>query len=231
MTAPVKILSTMGVRGAMTEIAPALATRGIIFEAAYSSTNALMRRIADGEIADIALLFDSAIDDLIGQGKIIAGSRRDLARSGIGIAVRAGAAKPDISTVDAFKRTLLNARSVAYSKVGASGLYFASLIEHLGIGEEIKQKATVRDGVCGELAANGEVEIAVQQISELMLVAGIDIVGPLPAELQKVTVFSAGIFAGTPRIDDAKTLIAALTTADAAKVMRSKGLEPIAAIV
>jgi molybdate transport system substrate-binding protein len=126
---------------------------------------------------------------------------------------------------------MLAARAIGYSKSGASGLHFAQLIERLGIAAEVNRNAKVQDGVVGELAARGEVEIAVQQISELKLVDGIDIVGSLPDELQKLTVFSAGVFAASAQPAQAAALIAALASADVTAVMRRKGLEPIAALV
>ncbi len=228
---PIRILCTLGLRGVMTEIAPMLARRGLDLAATYGPTSLLLGRMAAGESADVAIMIDAAIDDLTRQGKIAAGSRRDLARSGIGIAVKAGAPKPDIATVEAFRHAILGARSIGYSKSGASGLHFAELIGRLGIADEIKRKAVVQDGVVGELAAKGVVEIAVQQISELKLVDGIDIVGSLPDELQKLTVFSAGIFAASARPAAAATLIQALAGPDVTAVMRAQGLEPIGAVV
>jgi molybdate transport system substrate-binding protein len=225
------ILCTLALRGVLTKISPLIAARGLDFAASYMSTDALMRRIEGGEQADLAVLIDSAIETLIRQGKLAAGSRRDLARSAVGIAVAAGAPKPEIGTAEAFKQALLGARSVGYTRTGASGLHFAGVIKRLGIAEEIGRKAVVQDGVIGELAARGEVEIAVQQLSELALADGIDIVGPLPDELQKLTVFSAGVFAETSRTELADAFIAALLTPDVAAVMRKMGLEPITPVV
>ncbi|HKC33828.1 MAG TPA: substrate-binding domain-containing protein, partial [Xanthobacteraceae bacterium] len=136
----VRILCTLGLRGVMTEIAPLLAGRGLAFAATYGATNMLLGRMAAGESADVAILVDAAIETLMRQGTMAAGSRRDLARSGIGIAVAAGAARPDIGTVDAFRNAMLAARAVGYSKSGASGLHFAQLIERLGIAAEINRK-------------------------------------------------------------------------------------------
>jgi len=227
---PIRMFCTLGLRGVMTEFTPALAGRGLDFTPIYGATSLMLQRMAQGETADMAILTDAAIADLIEQGIITADSRRDLARSAIGIAVRAGAPKPAIDTVQTFKQTLLAARSIAYSKSGASGLHFAALIERLGMAEEVSTKARVQDGVVGELAARGEVEIAVQQVSELKLVDGIDIAGVLPDELQKVTTFSAGIFAATTRPAAARLLLAALAAPEAAAVMRNQGLEPVAAV-
>jgi molybdate transport system substrate-binding protein len=221
-----RVLSTLGLRGVMTEITPVLARRGLDFAASYGASNILMPRIIAGESADVAILTDAAIDDLTERGAVIDGSRRDLARSAIGIAVRAGAARPNIRTVETFKEAVLATRSIAFSRSGASGLHFAELIEQLGIAPEVMRKARVFDGVVGELAAKGDVEMAVQQVSELKLVDGIDIIGALPDELQKLTVFAAGVFARSARPAAAGLLIAALASPEAMGAMRRQGLEP-----
>ena len=227
---PIRLISTLGMRGVMTEITPLLAKRGLDFTATYGATKLLTQKMAAGETAEVAILTDEAIADLTTRGTIAAGSRRDLARSAIGIAVAAGAAKPYFRTADTFKQTMLAARSIAYSKSGASGLHFAELIKRLGIADEVNRKATVLDGVVGELVARREVDLAVQQISELKLVPGIEIVGALPDELQKITTFSAGIFAASTRPAAARLLITALATPEIAAVMRKQGMEPVAAV-
>jgi molybdate transport system substrate-binding protein len=227
---PIKMLCTLGLRGLLEEVAPLLEQRGLDFAADYGATNLMLPRIAAGETADVAILTDSAIAELVERGALAAGSRRDLARSAIGIAVPAGAPKPDISSVEAFKRALLAARWIGFSKSGASGLHFAQLIVRLGIADEVTRRARVLDGVVGELAAKRQVDIAVQQISELKLVKGIDIVGELPKDLQKVTVFSAGVFAASPRPAAAGLFVSALAAPGVAAVMRSQGLEPMAAV-
>jgi molybdate transport system substrate-binding protein len=149
-----------------------------------------------------------------------------LTRSFVGIAVRKGTPRPDISTPDTFKKTMLAARSIARSETGASGLYFAGLIERLGLADALKQKIIVQDGIVGRIAARGEAEIAVQQISELMQADGIDIVGPLPDELQSITVFSGGVFKGSSVADLAKAYVAHLASGEFAAVIRHKGMEP-----
>lgn len=222
-----RVMSTLGLQGVITEMTPALTRRGLDFLPFFGATNVLMPRITVGEAADVVILTDMAIEALTERGAVAAGSRRDLARSAIGIAVKAGAAKPDIRTVESFKRALIAARSVAFSKSGASGVHFAALIQRLGIAGEVNAKARIFDGVVGELAARGEVELAVQQVSELKLVDGVDIIGALPDELQKITVFSAGVIAKTPRPAAAGLLIAALATPEAMGVMRRQGLEPV----
>jgi molybdate transport system substrate-binding protein len=222
----IRVLCTLGLRGLLDEITSALDGRGLYFTPSYGATNVLIPKIGAGETADVAILTDAGIEGLIEHGTLATGSRRDLARSAIGIAVKAGAPKPDIRTVDSFKQTLLAARSIAFSRSGASGIHFANLISQLGIADEVARKARIFDGVVGTLAARGEVEIAVQQVSELKLVGGIDIVGPLPDALQKVTVFSAGVFAKSARPAAAGLFIEALRTPDVAAVMRNQGLEP-----
>jgi molybdate transport system substrate-binding protein len=225
-----RVMSTLGLRGVVTEMTPMLTRRGLDFSASYGVTNVLAPRIMAGEAADVLILTDTGIEALVQRGTVAPGSRRDLARSGIGLAVKSGAARPDIGTVDSFRQAILAARSVAFSKSGASGVHFAEVIRLLGIADQVNAKARVFDGVVGELAAKGEVEIAVQQVSELKLVSGIDIVGLLPDALQKITVFSAGVTAKCTRPAAAGLLIAALATPEAMGVMRRQGLEPAGAV-
>ncbi|HKS63989.1 MAG TPA: substrate-binding domain-containing protein [Xanthobacteraceae bacterium] len=219
------MFSTIGMRTVLEELALGFElAHGCTIARVYDSSVAAMQRIAAGESGDVAVFTAAAIDDLIAQGKMLA--RTDLARSFVGIAVRRGAPRPDISTPDMFKAAMLVAKSVAHSRTGASGLYFVSLMERLGIANVIKPKAVVIDGIVGKLAASGEAEIAVQQISELMQAEGIDIVGPLPDELQSVTVFSAGAFAASAQSELAKALIADLASPKHAALIRRKGMEP-----
>jgi molybdate transport system substrate-binding protein len=224
----IKVLCTLALRSVLIDIADAFAhAKGLTFSAQYQSSNALMQRIGNGETADIAIITDVAIETLATQGKIVAGSRRDLASSTVGLAVRKGSPKPDISSADALKRTLIAANSVAFSATGASGIAFADLISRLGVADIVRAKAKIQDGLTAEFAARGEVEIAVQQISELMQVPGIDVIGPLPPELQRPTVFSAGIFASASDLTAADALITWLTTPQTAAIIKSKGLEPL----
>jgi molybdate transport system substrate-binding protein len=225
MTSGIRVLSTIGMRTVLDAVVPSFErAHGCAVTRVYDSSIALMQRIAAGESGDAAVFTAAAIDELIGQGKVSA--RTDLAKSFVGIAVRKGAAKPDISTPDAFRQTMLAAKSVARSKTGASGLYFASLIERLGLGPALNPKMIVQDGLVGKLAARGEAEIAVQQISELMQADGIDIVGPLPDALQSVTVFSAGAFKTSAQADLAAAFVAELAAPVHADLIRQKGMEP-----
>ena len=171
----------------------------------------------------------SALDDLIKAGRIRPGSRVDLARSGIGVAVRAGARKPDISSVDALRRALLEAKSVAYSS-SISGVYLAAeLFPRLGIADEMREKSRRIDRErVAAVVARGEAEIGFQQISELLPVAGIEYVGPLPAEVQRTTVFAAGIAAASADPVRARAVIAFLASSAARAVITKSGLDPIA---
>jgi molybdate transport system substrate-binding protein len=224
----IKVLSTNGVAGLWGELAPQFErTTGHKLAVTWGPTNRLKQEIGDGAAFDVAILTAEAAADLIRQGKMI-GTRVDIAKSGVGLAVRAGAPKPDISTVDAFKRTMLNAKSVAYSAQGQSGVHFASLLQRLGIAEQMKPKSkVVASGPTGELAARGEAELAVQQISELLPVAGVEIVGPFPAELQLVTVFSAALGANARQKDAGEALLDFLSAQRKSPVIKAKGLEPL----
>lgn len=225
----VEVMSTLGLMGVLRELAPGHEkATGARIAAAFAPTAALTERIGAGEAADVAILTAAAIDELARGGVLSAGGRVDLARSVVGVAVGAGAPKPDIGSPEAFTRALLDARSLAYSRAGASGIFFADLIRRLGIADRVNAKATViPSGLTGELAARGEAELAVQQVSELMEVPGIDIVGPLPPELGAVTVFSGALFAASPRKAAGMALLRFLSAPDAAPVYARKGLEPL----
>jgi len=185
-------------------------------------------RLDRGEPVDVVILAVSALEELIKRGKVVAGSRVDLVRSSIGMAVRAGAPKPDISTVEALKRTLLQAKSIAYS-ASASGVYLShDLFPRLGIAAEIQPKCQrIASGPVGAAVARGDAEIGFQQISELLPVPGIDYVGPLPPGAQKVTVFSAGIAVGAEHPDAARALIQFLASPAAVPAIKKSGLEPV----
>ena len=189
--------------------------------------NAIPLRLERGEEIDVVIMAAPALADLIKQGKVRAGSRVDLVESRIGMAVKAGAPRPDISTVEALKRTLLAAKSIAYSD-SASGVYLSTeLFPKLGIADQIRGKSRkIEADPVGEAVAKGEVEIGFQQISELRPVKGIDIVGPLPAGAQKVTAFAAGIPATSKQPEAAKSLIQWLVSPVAFPVIKASGLDP-----
>jgi molybdate transport system substrate-binding protein len=165
----IEVLSTLALRGVLLEVAADFRTRtGLAVAAGYQSTNAQHLAISQGATADVAIVTRPAIDQLVGEGKIVAGSVADIAQSGVGLAVPAGAPKPDIATVEAFRHTLLAAKSIAFSRIGASGLHFGEVIERLGIAAEVRRKAIIGDSYVGEIAARGEAELAVQQVSDRM---------------------------------------------------------------
>jgi len=188
---------------------------------------AIPMRLARGEPADVLIMVGYALGDLVSKGKVIADSRVDLADSPIGVAVKEGAPKPDLSSAETLKVALLKTRTVAYSD-SASGVYVSKeMFEKLGISDAMKDKARkIPATPVGEIVARGEAEIGFQQISELKPVKGIEIVGPLPAELQKITVFSAGLASNAPQPDAGKALIAFLSSKQAAPVIVASGLEP-----
>jgi molybdate transport system substrate-binding protein len=193
-----------------------------------TTQNAIPVRLERGEPADVLILVGYALGELMKQGKVVPGSRVDLVNSKIGVAVKAGAPKPDISSADALKRALLAAQSVAYSD-SASGVYISrEMFGKLGISEEMKDKAKkIPATPVAEIVARGEAEIGFQQISELKPVDGIDIVGPLPDALQKVTVFSAGIASVSKEPEAGKALISFLVSLAARDTIIKSGLEPI----
>jgi len=193
----------------------------------FSGTLNVSKKLADGEQYDLIIMSQSAIDEQTKLGKVVPGSRVDFASSGTGLAVKRGAPKPDISTTDALKKTLLTAKSVGYS-TGPSGVYVLSMFDKLGVGNEVrpKLKQTPSGVFVGNLIASGETEIGFQQISELVHFPGIDYVGPLPADVQRTTMFSSGIATQAKQADAAKALVKFLTAPAAAPVIKKHGLAP-----
>ena len=223
-----KILCTNGVKSVMLDLVPAFErATGSKLAITWGSANGLLQELDAGAGGDLVILTAEAIEDLIKQGKVVAGSRVDIARSGIGVAVRKGAGKPDIGSPEALKRALLAAKSVAHSKTGMSGIYFPTVLARLGIADEMKSKIVMPDPgtPVGEVVAKGDAEIGIQQISELLPVAGVEIVGPLPAALQKITTFSAGLLAAAKEPDAAKALVK-FVAAQSPPLLKAKGLEP-----
>jgi molybdate transport system substrate-binding protein len=221
-----KILSGGAMQGLMADAVPLFERDGrrkVAVE--FGLTSALRKAIADGAIFDIALLPRPDIEALAHAGKMAAASVTDIARSSIGVAVRAGAPKPDISTVDAFKRAVVRAGSVTYSD-GPSGLYIAALMERLGLAEAIKSKTKLTTGPVAELLARGEAEIGLQQIVAILPVKGADLVGPLPAELQNVIVYAAGLSARSTNSQAARDFVAFMATPQVVSIIRAKGMEP-----
>jgi len=200
------------------------AARGLRVQ--FHATQALLKSIAEGERADVLILTAQGIEQLAREGKVVAASRVELGASGVGIAVRAGAPKPDIRSVDALKRTLLSAQSVAHSRVGASGIYFAQLLEKMGIADGRKKRVIVEKGPVAAAIAKGEAELGAQLLCELAPVPGIDIVGPLPDELQKLSVFAAAVMAGSAKRAAAQAFLDFLGTAAVQAAMRENQFSP-----
>jgi len=225
--ADITVLSSTGLTSTLEALSATYETRsGDHLVIAYATTGQLKKRIDEGEAFDLCILTAPMIDDLIKNGKA-SGPRTDLARSGIGVAIKEGATKPDISTPESFKQTLLEARGIAYTSTGASGVYFLALSERLGIAEAVKAKShTITGGAAAELVAKGEADLAIQQISELLPVAGTELVGPLPPVLQNITVFAAGVAVKAANPSGARALLAFLTSPDAVATIRLKGMDP-----
>jgi molybdate transport system substrate-binding protein len=224
----VRVLSTLALMGAVRGLSGRYrAAGGARIDADFAPTVGLLDRLRGGETADVVILTKQALDELAADGNVVAASCVDLARSFVGIAVKAGAAHPDIATEPALRATLLGARSIAYSRIGASGIFFAQLIERLGIGSEVNSRARIiPSGLTAELLAGGEADLAVQQISELKQVAGVDVVGPIPRDLQTPAVFSAGRWAASAKVAQAEALLKYLASPEVAPMLRESGLEP-----
>jgi len=202
------------------------AEAGYALDFDWRPTAALMKDIAGGARADMIIAISDSMDRLVADGIVLGDTRTKLADSVLGIGVKAGAARPDISTVEAFKRALVGATAVAYSQAGASGIYFAKLIERLGIAKEVNARAVVIPmGFTAEKVASGEAELAVQQISELMSVAGIDVAGPFPAEVQVSSTFEAAIFRDAANAVGARAFLETLSSPAAGEAYDRGGLQ------
>jgi len=228
--ADVRVMSGGAVKPALTELAkPFQKETGHRIDFTFATVGTLQQQVTAGQRADIYVMTDAAIDDLVKKGIAVAGSRTDIARVGVGVAIREGAPRPDISTPDAFKATLLSARSLAYidpDKGGTSGIHVRAVLERLGIADSVKAKTIlVPSGYVAELVVKGEAEIGIHQISEIMAVKGATLVGPLPRDLQKVTVYAAGLGAGSASADAAAAFIRFLTTPAARAKFAEAGLD------
>ena len=231
----VKVLSTTAMKMVFEELSPHYRHEtGNRLAVTLGPSAQLEARLAGGEAADIAILTTAGAQNLVGSGKIVAGSLVDVARSSIGIAVRKGAPKPDISSAESFKHTMLAAKSIACSKPvggGQSGAHLAKIFERLGISEAMQAKSKYggggTSGLAGLFVQRGEADIGIQQMAELMMVGGIDVVGPLPPALQAVTPFTAAIPTSASHPDAGLAVITFLTTPAAKSVIKAKGLEPV----
>lgn len=227
MTTDVKILSTHAAMGALNELGPKFErAHGCKLTYGYDPAKAVKRQVENGAPFDIAIVTRPVFDDLVAQGKILAEPRGDVGRSGLGLSVRKGASKPDIGTTEAFKRTLLAARSVVRSTEGTSGIYFNTLLDRLGIAEAMRGKIVLGpSGRVADLVARGEAEMAVQQVPELLPVAGTQYVGPFPPELQLYSEFIAGVASASQHRDIAAAFVKTLVAPEAAALFRAAGLE------
>src|ERR1700712_5328020 len=223
----VRVLSTLALKGAIGSLAGRYqAAGGARIDADFAPTLGHLERLRGGEGADVVILTREALDDLAANGSVVAQTCVDLARSYVGIAVRAGADHPDIATEAALRATLLGGR-VAYSRIGASGILFARLIERMGIASEVNARACiVPSGFTAERLTSGEADLAVQQISELKQVPGVEVVGPIPHQLQTPAVFSAGRLASSSQPAPSDALLKYLASPEVAPVLRESGLEP-----
>lgn len=230
--AEIKALVTIGVQSAIEDLAPKFEkASGHKIAIVFGLSAALSKRVADGEPADLFIGTREGVDGLIKAGKISGGSDAALASSGVGIAVRKGSPKPNISTPEALKRTLLATRAIGYGNPaagGAAGVHFAKVLERLGILEDMKAKTRypAPGAYSGSMLVSGEVDLAVQQIPELLFMEGIDVVGPLPGDLQAITVFAAGVPASAKEPNAARALITYLRSPEAVTIIKAKGLDP-----
>lgn len=230
--AEVKVFSTIGVQAALEELAPKFeqATSNKL-NITWATAAILVKRVQAGETADLMVLTKQSLDVLTKDNKTTAGADAVFASSGMAVVVKKGAPKPDISTPDAFRQALINAKTIAYSDPaagGASGVYFAKLLERMGIADQMKGKTRhpPPSGNSANLVVAGEADLAIQQEPEVMSVAGIDMVGPLPADLNNITAYAAGIGAGSQQADAATALIRFLHSPEAQAVFKAKGLKP-----
>jgi molybdate transport system substrate-binding protein len=227
--AEVRVLASNGVKASLEELAPAFERQtGHKLAVTFGLAAVLKRQIEAGEAFDVAVLTEAGIDDLAKQGKVDGASRASIARSGVGIGIKQGAARADIGTPEALKQTLLGAKSIAWAKEGQSGIYFAGLLERMGIAEQMKPKIVPasQGSEVGKLVVEGKVQYGVILVNELMAVPGVEVLGPLPPELQSYTVFHAGVGAASKDAAAAKALIEFLRAASSRAVFKAKGQEP-----
>ena len=223
-----KFSTTQATEEAYRELAPQFEkATGHKVTTVFTGTLDVQKRLAAGESYDMIIMAGPAIDVQIKAGKVVAGSRVDLAKSGVGVGVPKGAPKPDISTTETLKETVLAAKSIGYS-TGPSGVYLITLFEKLGVADRVKGKLkqTPTGVFVGTLIANREVEIGFQQVSELGNFAGVDYVGPLPTDVQQTTLFSSGSMVGAKEAEAAKALVKFLTTPEAGAAFKKRGMEP-----
>jgi len=226
-TAEIKVLASGAIKEAYLELIPQFEKASEHKVATtWAGTVDIKKRMAAGEVFDLVIVASPELDAFIQEGKVVRGSRADLVRSGVGVAVRAGAPKPDIGSGEALKKALLAAESIGYS-TGPSGVYLASLFERMGIADQVKPKLkqTPPGVLVGSIIASGEAEIGFQQVSELIHVRGIDFLGPLPADVQNYTSYGAALMTIAPSADAAKAFLAFLSTPAAKQAFVAAGVE------
>jgi molybdate transport system substrate-binding protein len=229
--AEIKVMASVALKSTLDDLATKFeSTGGGKVTMVYGLAAQLKQRVAAGEADDVAVLIRPMMEDLLKQGKLTAGSLANVGGTPVAIAIRKGASKPDIGTVDALKHTLTAAKSISYAdpaKGGASGVYFAKVVDQLGLTNELKAKTILVPGAqAPELVAKGEAELGVAQGSEIVSVAGAEMLGPLPGNLGSVTLFTTGIAAASKAPDTAKAFIKFITGPDAAPVLKAKGFAP-----
>jgi molybdate transport system substrate-binding protein len=229
-SAEVKVLSVRPLKTLVEELAPQFErATGHKLTVTFDVSASLKRQIDAGETFDALLILPDIVDGYLKEGKIAAGTRADVSRAAIGVAVKKGASKPDISTTEAFKRALLNAKSIAYSSEGGSGVYFKSLLDRLALAAELNSKLKpLTSSAVVPSVAKGEAELAVISPPAILADPDVELVGILPKELQHYVVYTGGVSATAKETDAARAFLKYITTPAAALVMRSKGLEPIA---
>jgi molybdate transport system substrate-binding protein len=222
----IKVLSGGAMKSLMVEAVPLFEqASGTKVDIKFALTSVLKKEIETGAAFDIALLPRPELDELAQAGKVASGTQADITRSAVGFCVRAGAAKPDISTVEALKRTLLAAASIGYSD-GPSGAYIAELLQRLGVAEKVKSRIKLTSRPVAEIVAEGEAEVGMQQIVAILPVKGAELVGPLPSELQNIIVYAAGLAPPAAQSGAARTFIAFMAMPEVKELIRAKGMEP-----
>jgi len=223
----ITVLAGMGVISGVSDLAPAYEKlTGHVVSVRFEQTAAMNQKINSGAQADIAALQPEQVDNLIKQGKMVAGTKTNFAQAGVGIAIKAGASRPDISTVGAFKNAMINAKSIGYSQ-GGSGIIAAKVMEKLGIADQLKAKTKFINGLpVAEAVAKGDVEIGLQQINVIIPVEGADYIGPLPKELQDTVQFAAAVLTVSKQKELAKAFLNFIASADAGPLLRRSAMEP-----
>ena len=227
-----RVFTTRAIRTVLDRVGPAFErTSGHRLEITTDIAAPMVRRVRSGEPFDILVAAPDQMDSLVKDGFIIPETRSDLARSGIGVAVRKGAAIPDVRSVDAFKRTLLNAKSIAYLKEGQSGVYLARLLQELSIAAAIEHKVVRPDrDIVSQLVAQGDVEVGMVVATQILTTPGVALAGPLPDEIQNYVVFAAGVSARSRAVRVAKDLLSFLTGPAAHAIMQSQGMQPVSTV-